>query len=397
MPLEWQHSSRDGGSFRSIADNMVKLSCPMLGLSHVRQALEFASLTYGQEIGRCKPEQQCAERECRSKSAGHEEQYRHTNTNEGQRKSWSRKRIHYGAHPMQNVDLFLPSNSQSKLPVRGTLFFVHGGAWGSGNPWMYRLVASPFLKQNFAVVIAGYRTYPDAPTIDHQVADVRMAWDASHEAWDDLITECDDFFIGNIIMGHSSGAHVSLLMLIDWIGERIARGHNPLNAASPEDEPWRPDHYVGLSGVYDIGKHFDFEAGRGVEEISPLKPICGYTRQSFDDASPVKRLMALMRGIPDDVEQNLKRIPTIRDLMPKTLLVHGIDDSTVPFTSTTDCARSIRSLGIKVCDELYLTGTGHQDVIMHFMLGGPARNLVFDWLDDNQKGESSGSVLLSRL
>ena len=396
MSLEWQHSSRDGGSFRSIADNMVKLSCPMLGLGHVRQALEFASLTYGQEIGRCKPEQRCSDSGYRSKRVGCEEQYEHTKTNERQRKSWSRKRINYGAHPMQIIDLFLPSNSNSKLPVRGTLFFVHGGAWGSGHPWMYRLVASPFLERKFAVVIAGYRTYPDAPTIDHQVADVRMAWDASREAWNDLVTECDDF-IGNVIMGHSSGAHVSLLMLIDWIGERIARGHNPSNEASVEDDLWKPDHFVALSGVYDIAKHFDFEAGRGVEEISPLKPICGYTRQSFDDASPVKRLMALMRGISDATEQEPKRIPTIRDFMPKTLLVHGMEDSTVPFTSTTDCARSIRSFGIKVCDELYLVGTGHQDVIMHFMLGGPARNLVFDWLDDNREGESSGYALLSRL
>ena len=368
----------------------------MLGLSHVRQALEFASLTYSQEIGKCKPEQQGTEIDYRSEIVGYEEQYKHTNTNERRRKSWSRKRIFYGTHSMQYLDLFLPSDAQSKLPVRGTVFFVHGGAWGAGQPWMYRLVASPFLKRNFAVVIAGYRTYPDAPTIDHQVADVRMAWDASREAWNDLITECDDF-VGNIIMGHSSGAHVSLLMLVDWIGERIAQGHNPSHSAASEDEPWWPDRYVGLSGPYEIAKHFDFEAGRGVEEISPMKPICGYTRQSFDDASPVKRLMDLMRGVPDEVEHEPSRMPTIRDLMPKTLLVHGIEDSTVPFTATTDCARSIRSFGVKVCDELYLAGTGHQDVIMHFMLSGPARNLVFDWLDDNREGESSGSVLLSRL
>lgn len=44
-----------------------------------------------------------------------------------------------------------------RVTVRGTVFFVHGGAWGSGMPWMYRLVAPTFLRLNFAVVIVGYR------------------------------------------------------------------------------------------------------------------------------------------------------------------------------------------------------------------------------------------------
>ncbi len=31
----------------------------------------------------------------------------------------------------------------------------HGGAWGSGSPWIYRLVASPFLEKNMVVAVVG--------------------------------------------------------------------------------------------------------------------------------------------------------------------------------------------------------------------------------------------------
>jgi hypothetical protein len=38
----------------------------------------------------------------------------------------------------------------------------HGGAWGSGWPWMYRLTASPFFWRRNIVLpfIGGYRTLP---------------------------------------------------------------------------------------------------------------------------------------------------------------------------------------------------------------------------------------------
>jgi hypothetical protein len=71
---------------------------------------------------------------------------------------------------------------------------------------------------------------------------------------------------------------------------------------------------------------------------------------------------------------------TIQQCMPPILLVHGIEDTTVPFTATSDAGRVLRSCGIKTCDEIYLTDTGHQDVIMHFMMGGCARDIVLDWL-----------------
>ena len=48
--------------------------------------------------------------------------------------------IKYGDHPMQKVDVFEPKtvSKQSK----GLVVICHGGAWGSGKKWMYRLTAT---------------------------------------------------------------------------------------------------------------------------------------------------------------------------------------------------------------------------------------------------------------
>mmetsp|Transcript_4979 Transcript_4979/g.11372 ORF Transcript_4979/g.11372 Transcript_4979/m.11372 type:complete len:206 (-) Transcript_4979:70-687(-) len=185
-------------------------------------------------------------------------------------------------------------------------------------------------------------------------------------------------------MGHSSGAHVALLILVDWIGEQMKNdnispatsinSYNKNNNTGKASYPWTPDYFVGLSGPYDIGYHFDFEAGRGVEQISPMKPICGHSRDSFDRASPVKRLLSLFR------EQQRTATTTIQQLTPPILLAHGVEDSTVPFTATVNAGRMLRSCGLKKCDEMYLDETSHEDVIMHFMLGGLAKDLVLGWL-----------------
>ena len=390
LPLNTQHSFRDNGYLRSVADTAVNLSCPLMGLGHWREVLEFIEL---------------------SRNSGDAHQHDSINRNRNKsnstrRKRWTCKRIPYGEHhPMQYIDLFLPTTSTAstqckntisnkganddRIPVRGTLFFIHGGAWGAGQPWMYRLVAPTFLKLNFAVVIVGYRTYPDAQcVIDDQTNDVILAWNKCEH----ILNECvvpvsnDDEWVGNVIMGHSSGAHVGLLMLVDWIGEQMKK-HNDGGSVSTsamtntakKKYPWRPNYFIGLSGPYDISYHFDYEGGRGVEQISPLKPICGHTRESFDNASPVKRLMALL-CTQNEGDDAMQQQHTLQQYMPPILLVHGIEDTTVPFTATSDAGKMLRSCGINICDEIYLMDTGHQDVIMHFMMGGCAKEIVLEWL-----------------
>ena len=119
-----------------------------------------------------------------------------------------------------------------------------------------------------------------------------------------------------------------------------------------------------------------------MEQISPMKPICGHSRANFDKASPAKRLLSRLASFREH--------DGLQQMTPPMLLVHGIEDATVPFTATSDAARILRSCGLKYCDEIYLERTSHQDVIMHFMLqDGSAMDVVFDWLLGRKRRQKS--------
>ena len=60
----------------------------------------------------------------------------------------------------------------------------------------------------------------------------------------------------------------------------------------------------------------------------------------------------------------------------------------------------LRSCGLTRCDEIYLDGTGHQDVVMHFTFGSLARDLVLDWMLRCRRGarlETNTSQIRSQL
>ena len=148
-------------------------------------------------------------------------------------------------------------------------------------------------------------------------------------------------------MGHSSGAHISLLMAVQRVERYLDKMdivHHQSFEVSQRDT-LHFDKYVGLSGVYDISHHFDYEAGRGVEELSPMKPACGYTRNAFDHFSPALKLQTLLsRRIAGEYMHHQGKTINVDEiifkLMPDMLLVHvgvenafhGVENAIVPFT-----------------------------------------------------------------
>jgi hypothetical protein len=280
---------------------------------------------------------------------------------------------------------------------------------------MYRLVADPFLQRGWATAIVGYRTYPDGTAQDQR--------DDCEQALQKLIMEYPDWCqTGRVtIIGHSSGAvqahgndcvilvlrlarvfelcflvlarrfslshthpavmilclrttgaHVALLLLVSWIEKDGSRVGNNSDAIIPSPLGV-VDSYVGLSGPYDISHHFDFEAARGVEELSPMKVSCGISRQGFHRHSPAHRLRSFLADYSNEPIESIQRFPQM-------LLLHGIDDGTVPFTATADAARALRQCGVAHCQELYVADTGHQDTVVQLMVGGPTRKHVVDWI-----------------
>ena len=246
----------------------------------------------------------------------------------------------------------------------------------------------------------GYRTYPDAD-VKGQVEDLELAASELATLRPDLLIPPQTHsrqiikWSGICLCGHSSGAHIALFMLIERLRKALSHMNSiPKKESSLNDEPKAVnidsalvkiydnihfDSFIGISGPYNISDHFDFEANRGVEEISPMKPACGYSREQFLDHSPAIRLSKML------IDLNEHKSVCLDQLLPRILLVHGIEDSTVPFTATSVCARLLRTCGASRCEELYLGKTGHEDTIMHFMLGGKTRDAVMEWYLDKFK------------
>jgi hypothetical protein len=355
LPLSWQNAGRDSGMFRSIFDTLVTASMPLAAIGNPSAALQFFRLTR------------------------------------------NLKRIRYGVHDTNFIDLIFPDNCPP-TEWTGLVFFVHGGAWGSGQPWFYRLVATPFLTLNLVVAIVGYRVYPDG-NVTTQVHDLECAALELSKRYPDL---CCQRSIGTCVVGHSSGAHIALLMVVEQAKKRLlfqntkqsqsrllvkSQATTTKVAAMPRVEFPMIDLFIGMSGPYDISHHFDYEAGRGVEEISPMKPSCGSTREQFRLHSPAWKMRDILTKFEESATLSLDRF------LPKMALLHGIHDDTVPFTATSEAARIMRSCGVKQIDEIYLPETGHQDAVVQLMLGGCTSNAVVEWLS---KTRSLTSVTIRR-
>lgn len=276
---------------------------------------------------------------------------------------------------------------------------------------MYRLIALPFLKLNLAVAIVGYRTYPDG-TINAQVQDLECAAYELARRYPELCckrrpktTTTKSDYIGVCVVGHSSGAHISLLMIAlrtkhqIMISEQkknknnnilnVVAGNNNGKGSSSSSMIMKIDSFIGLSGPYDIANHYEYEVVRGLEEFSPLKPVCGYSREEFRKHSPALHLKDLMT---EYLEQDCNN--SIDNLLPSNMvLVHGIEDDVVPFSATSDTARVLRSCGYTKCEEIYLAKTGHNETVGHLMIGGETKDLVIQWILQRQQQPQKMSLL----
>ena len=233
LPVSWQNFVRDTGIFRTVADRLVEGSIPLGALTNPRAAARFLHLTR------------------------------------------QRHRIRYGTeHPAQYMDVYLPHGVDRKHWT-GMVLFVHGGAWGSGKPWYYRLVAQPFLEWHMAVAMVGYRVYPDGDT-STQIQDVEAAQSRLADEYPEICgPNREKRSIGFCVMGHSSGAHIALLLLVEQAKrlmeaeQQERRRQGRTSRYDDESKQKRNmalcDLFVGLSGPYDINHHFDYEASRGVE------------------------------------------------------------------------------------------------------------------------------------
>ncbi|CAH1795630.1 unnamed protein product [Owenia fusiformis] len=114
------------------------------------------------------------------------------------------------------LDLYYPAVPSDR--PRPVVMFVYGGAWGSGNKSMYGLLAASIAdKLNAIVLCPNYCIHPQG-YVDDMIQDIVdcMTW-----VQDDI-----EKFGGNkqnlILLGHSAGAHLCVMSVLELVMKRLA-------------------------------------------------------------------------------------------------------------------------------------------------------------------------------
>ena len=129
-----------------------------------------------------------------------------------------RKDLRYGDGPDEDrakhqLDLYAPKGKPG-VPV---LFFIHGGAWKTGDRAQYAPLGNRYAREGFLTVIPSYRLAPKHPH-PAQIDDVAaaFAWTARH------IAEHGGDTNRIYVAGHSAGGHLAALLSLD---ERYLAAH----------------------------------------------------------------------------------------------------------------------------------------------------------------------------
>lgn len=141
----------------------------------------------------------------------------------------------YGEDPRQRLDVYVP-NTTAPVANAPVIVFFYGGRWQGGSRETYLFVGEALAAEGFVAVIPDYRVYPQVSFpafVDDGASAVR--WTLDHIA--DYGGDPNRVFL----MGHSSGAHIAMLLALD-----------PRYLSAAGAGPGRIRGVIGLAGPYDF-------------------------------------------------------------------------------------------------------------------------------------------------
>lgn len=166
----------------------------------------------------------------------------------------------YGPSPHELLDMFVSGRTGAP-----TLVFLHGGAWKGGNKDEVSFMAEPYVEAGANVAIVNFALVPDV-RLDEQVrqAAASVAW--TYRNAEKFGGDPERVFA----MGHSSGGHLTGMMLVtDWARD-FGLPANALKGGAP------------FSGMFD------------------LEPVQLSWRNTYLKMSKEEALqLSSIRGIPD--------------------------------------------------------------------------------------------------
>ena len=144
--------------------------------------------------------------------------------------------IEYGTNARQKLDIYLPKAANKSVALKKVIIFYYGGNWDSGERADYKFAAEALVSQGYIVVIPDYRVYPEVlfPGV--------MADPVSAAKWVKANIKKYNGDANKVFLaGHSAGAHMAVMMVI-----------NPEYLAQASLKPKDFAGVIGLAGPYDF-------------------------------------------------------------------------------------------------------------------------------------------------
>ncbi|TVR80133.1 MAG: alpha/beta hydrolase [Rhodospirillales bacterium] len=234
--------------------------------------------------------------------------------------------LEYGTDDRQRLDVYVPQGATAD--PRPVVVFFYGGSWKSGTRDLYRFVGEAFAAAGYVVVIPDYRVYPAVQFpafVDDGAAAVHWV--------QERITGFGGDRSRLIVAGHSAGAHLGALLLLDpRYLERAGADRESLCG------------FVGLAGPYA----FDPDRYRSTRPIFATAPDSRETMPVTFADTPA----------------------------PPMLLLHGADDGTVrPVNSLTLAERRREADG--EADYISYPDLGHIGIVLSLAAPFRGRDAVY--------------------
>lgn len=230
--------------------------------------------------------------------------------------------VAYGPSARQHLDVYAPAAPPAAGRPYPVIVFFYGGGWEDGDRSLYRFLGQTLASCGVVTVIPDYRVYPEVtfPAFMEDAAQA-VVWTRQHAGM--FGGDPDRLFI----MGHSAGAQIATLLVLDREYLQAAGMSAPVAGV------------IGLAGPYDF---------------LPLK------------SATLKAIFG-----PESGWMRSQPIAYVAPGAPPMLLATGSDDTTVDPGNTQRLAARSRAAGNSVTATVY-PSIGHR-----MLVGAFARPLTF--------------------
>ncbi|TVR96745.1 MAG: alpha/beta hydrolase [Rhodospirillales bacterium] len=234
--------------------------------------------------------------------------------------------IPYNSTERHRLDIYRPDGDTGVS--RPVLVFFYGGSWKSGSRELYRFVGEALASAGYVVVVPDYRLYPSVqfPAFVEDAA-LAIRWVEEH------IGAYGGDSRRVVLAGHSAGAHLAALLLLD-----------PRYLAGAGTDRTQLCGFIGLAGPYA----FDPGTYRSTRPIFATAADSRETKPvSFADADA-----------------------------PPMLLLHGAADGTVKPINSLTLAQRRRDVGGKA-DYISYPDLGHIGIVLSLAAPFRGRDAVY--------------------